>query len=154
MVFYEIFYQLLCTVLAHQQIEAHADNAGTISNLLLGDYQRRRDAESRIAEEEPITHNASLGKEFHHPEHPLRRAELDSQQQSATTNLLHRRVVSKQRFVEDSLSLNLLDNLILFEVVESGQTRSTTYGVTTKGGDVSEYWVVSQRVHHLAACSK
>ena len=88
-------------------VEAFADQAGAVAHFLLGDRERRRDAERRIAVEEPVAQDARLLEELHHTEHLGRRAQFDGQQQAAAPDFHDLRMIRQQRFVEDASAFDV-----------------------------------------------
>ena len=79
-------------------VEAFADQAGAVAHFLLGDRERRRDAERRVPEQKPVAQDPRLLEQFHDAVEFLRFAQFDRQQQSAAADFTHGGMVALSVF--------------------------------------------------------
>ena len=132
-----------------QPVKAFADERRAFAHLLFGDGQRRRDAEGRVAVEEPVAQDARLLEELHDPVKLRRVAQLDGQQQPRTADLPHGGMVREQLLVEGALRLDALDDAVFEQVVQCRKPRGAADRMAAEGGDVPQRRIVLQGIHDL-----
>ena len=132
-----------------QPIETVQKNRRTFANLLFGDRERWRNAESRIAKEEPVAQDSLLPKQLHDPIELLGITQFDRQQQPHTANFPHKRMSRQQLFVERALPFGLCRKIVLQQVFESRQTGRTTNRMSPERRNMAESRIVSELSHAL-----
>ena len=116
-------------------------------DLVVGDRQRRCDAQRRGPEEEPFGEQARLHGALYDPLAERRVAEFDGHQQSGAAHLFYGRVRAHRLFIAGSFRIGLLHQSFAEQVFERRESRRAADRVSAEGGDVPQHRVGLERRH-------
>ena len=127
-----------------QLVETTDYQLAAVVNLFVGDGQRGRDSECALAEEETVAQNTRLDEEVEQSEIFVAAAQLDSQQQSATSDFDYLRMIGECALKPCALLLDSRQKSLTLDEVEGCESCCTADRMATKGCYVSQYGVVCQ----------